>query len=79
MSADNCDGLRFDCALIFASTIACCLQWIAFFSCFFATKEKFGHCFMTIYLEVSSTQRTWKLPQPIKQVLARIIDPWSCL
>jgi len=23
--------------------------------------EKFGHCFMTIYLEVSSTQRTWKL------------------
>jgi len=29
--------------------------------------EKFGHCFMTIYLEVSSTQRTWKLPQPRRQ------------
>jgi hypothetical protein len=43
MSADNCDGLRFDCALILASTIACSLQWIALFSCFFAAKEKFGH------------------------------------
>jgi len=76
MSADNCDGLRFDCALILASTIACCLQWIDFFFYFFAAKEKFGHCFMTIYLEVSSTQRT---AQPSKQVLARIIDPWSFL
>jgi hypothetical protein len=62
MSADNCDGWRSDCALILASTIACC-----FFFCFFAAKEKFGHCFMTIYLEVSSTQRTWKLPQPRRQ------------